>query len=102
MARRSRNPRKAAMQKMMREFLKKNISLKDGADVNSLMHEKISMLRPSPLKDQDEYPLDCSYEGRKSVDVRYISSSDNRGAGSVIGHQLRKHPCGTRFRTLKP
>ena len=45
MARRNQNPRKAAMRKMMGEFLKEtNISLKNGADVNSLMHEMMSAL----------------------------------------------------------
>ena len=45
MARRNQNPRKAAMRKMMGEFLKENnISLKDGADVNSLMREMMSAL----------------------------------------------------------
>ena len=40
MARRNQDPRKAAMRKMMGEFLKENdISLKDGADINSLMRE---------------------------------------------------------------
>lgn len=45
MARRNQNPRKAAMRKMMGEFLKENdISLKDGADVNSLMREMMAAL----------------------------------------------------------
>lgn len=45
LARRNQNPRKDAMRKIMGEFLKENdISLKDGADVNSLMCEfKLSM-----------------------------------------------------------
>ena len=45
MAKRNENPRKAAMRKMMGDFLKENdISLKDGADINSLMREMISAL----------------------------------------------------------
>ena len=45
MAKRNQDPRKAAMRKMMGEFLKENdISLKDGADINSLMREMMSAL----------------------------------------------------------
>ena len=45
MARRNQNPRKAAMRKMMGEFLKENdISLKDGADINTLMREMMAAL----------------------------------------------------------
>ena len=45
MAKRNQNPRKAAMRKMMGEFLRENdISLKDGADVNSLMREMMAAL----------------------------------------------------------
>ena len=39
MARRKDSPQKAAMREMMRDYLKNNdISIKDGTDVNSIMH----------------------------------------------------------------
>ena len=42
MARRKDSPQKAAMREMMRDYLKNNdISIKDGTDVNSIMHDMI-------------------------------------------------------------
>jgi hypothetical protein len=47
--------------------------------------------------DRDEYPAD---EGRAVVraDVAYVPSAENRGAGAVMGEQLRGLCDGTRFR----
>ena len=45
MARKSDSPQKAAMRKMMRDYLKINdISIKDGGDVNSVMRDMMSVL----------------------------------------------------------
>lgn len=38
--------------------------------------------------DRDEYPPAMSREGGYGADVRYVPSSDNRGAGSSMGAQL--------------
>ncbi len=69
---------------------------RDGAKANrkeSLKgHEKVSG------KDLDEYPPAMFEEGGKGASVRPISPSDNRGAGSTIGHQLRQYPDGTQIK----
>ena len=39
--------------------------------------------------DRDEYPLAMFSEGGTGASVRHINPSDNRGAGSSIGHILR-------------
>ena len=49
-------------------------------------------------KDLDEYPPAMFKEGGTGASVRPISSSDNRGAGSWMGHKLRAFPDGTRVR----
>lgn len=36
--------------------------------------------------DRDEWPMAMFKEGGKGVSVRYISPSDNRGAGAAIMH----------------
>lgn len=41
-----------------------------------------------PDYDRDEYPPAVAKEGDKGSSVRYIDPSDNRGAGSTMGHQL--------------
>ena len=60
----------------------------DRAD--EMLHRSQS-LAPWPPKfgfDRDEYPPAMSREGGTGADVRYISPSDNRGAGSVMGNTL--------------
>jgi hypothetical protein len=47
--------------------------------------------------DRDEYPPAMTDEGGKGADVRYIKSSENRSAGSVMGAQLRPYCNGQRF-----
>jgi hypothetical protein len=37
-------------------------------------------------------------KGTKGASVRPISSSDNRGAGSSMGQQLRPYPDGTKVK----
>jgi len=58
-------------------------------------------LRGIPTKrgyDRDEYPPAASREGGRGADVRYVRSSDNRGAGSSMGSQLRPYCEGQAFR----
>ena len=45
MARRNESPQKAAMRKMMQEYLKSNdISIKSGTDVNAVMRDMMSVI----------------------------------------------------------
>ena len=45
MAKRKDSPPKATMREMMRDYLKNNdISIKDGTDVNNIMHDMMSVL----------------------------------------------------------
>jgi len=40
--------------------------------------------------DRDEYPPAMFKEGGKGAHVAWVAAPDNRGAGSSIGHQVRK------------
>ena len=53
-----------------------------------------------PGLDRDEYPPAMFQEGGTGSSVRGIDPSDNRGAGSSMGHQARDHPDGTRVRLV--
>lgn len=45
MARKNDSPQKVAMREMMRDYLKKNdICIKNGTEVNSVMHDMMSVL----------------------------------------------------------
>jgi len=46
--------------------------------------------------DRDEYPPAMFKEGGAGASVRIIPQGDNRGAGSIIGQQLRALPDGTK------
>jgi len=48
--------------------------------------------------DRDEYPPAMFQEGGSGSSVRNIAPSDNRGAGSCIGHQCRELPDGSRVK----
>ncbi|MEI7027887.1 NucA/NucB deoxyribonuclease domain-containing protein [Paenibacillus sp. y28] len=50
--------------------------------------------------DRDEWPMAMCKEGGAGADIRYISPSDNRGAGSWVSHQLEKYPDGTRVKFI--
>jgi len=39
-------------------------------------------------------------EGGAGADVRYISPSDNRGAGAWVSNQLEDYPDGTRVKFI--
>ena len=49
-------------------------------------------------KDRDEYPPAVAKEGGKGASVRPIGSSDNRGAGSSMGSQIKKVPNGGKIK----
>ena len=66
-------------------------------------HRKLSLrgVATAPGKDRDEYPPAASMEGGTGADVRLISSSDNRSAGSRMNAQMGVYCAGTRF-VLEP
>lgn len=47
--------------------------------------------------DRDEWPMAMCGEGGAGASVAYIDASDNRGAGSWVGNQLKEYPDGTRI-----
>jgi RHS repeat-associated protein len=49
-------------------------------------------------KDRDEYPPAMFLEGGKGASVKHIDFSDNRAAGSSIGHMLRPYENGTKIK----
>ena len=71
---------------------------REGATANR--GEALDGYEKSSEFDLDEYPPAMFKEGGKGASVRAISRSDNRGAGSKIGHQLRKYPNGTKVKII--
>jgi hypothetical protein len=51
-------------------------------------------------KDRDEYPPAVTKEGGKGASIRPITPSDNRGAGSSIGHQIKNVPDGGKIKVV--
>lgn len=51
-------------------------------------------------KDRDEWPIAMFREGGTGADIEYISPSDNRGAGSSIGHALKGVDEGARVKII--
>ncbi len=47
------------------------------------------------IYDRDEWPMAVFREGGSNANVVYIEGSDNRGAGSSVGRQLRGIPDGS-------
>jgi hypothetical protein len=66
---------------------------RDGVDQNR--DESLKGTPTKPGYDRDEFPPAVLDTGGKGASVRYITPSDNRGAGSSMGHQMRKLPNGT-------
>lgn len=67
---------------------------REGADAR-----RKQSLKDVPTKkgyDRDEYPMAMCEEGGEGADVKYISPSDNRGAGSWVGHQVSGYSDGTK------
>ncbi|SDX96425.1 NucA/NucB deoxyribonuclease domain-containing protein [Thermoactinomyces sp. DSM 45892] len=50
--------------------------------------------------DRDEFPMAVCREGGKGAHVKYVSPSDNRGAGSHIGNQLGDYADGQKVRIV--
>nr|WP_328803704.1 NucA/NucB deoxyribonuclease domain-containing protein [Paenibacillus puerhi] len=62
-------------------------------------HNRQESLKGTPTKkgfDRDEWPMAMCEEGGKGADIRYISPSDNRGAGSWVSNQLETYKDGTK------
>lgn len=69
-------------------------------DRNGAESRRYDSLKGIPTKegyDRDEYPPAMCVEGGEGADIRYITPSDNRGAGSWMGHQLSEYPDGTKI-----
>ena len=78
MARRKDSPQKAAMREMMRDYLKNNdISIKDGADVNSIMRDMMSVLLEGTLDEELDEEL-----GYSKYDYRNKETDNSRNGHS--------------------
>ncbi|MGH3391572.1 MAG: putative T7SS-secreted protein [Actinomadura sp.] len=69
---------------------------RDGADQNRRESLRGIPSRGSDGLDRDEYPPAMFEEGGYGASVKYIDSSDNRGAGSSMGHQTEAYDDGTK------
>ena len=56
--------------------------------------------KPFKLADRDEYPPAFTREGGHNANTRWISRSDNRGAGASMRAQTRDLPDGAAIRVL--
>ena len=87
---RKKSPQKAAMREMMRNYLKNNnISIKEGTDINSIMHDTMSVLLEGALDEELNEELGyLKYNYRNK-------ETDN----SVNGHSLKT--MHTNYRDMK-
>lgn len=58
----------------------------------------LAPIRASRIWDRDEYPCACFKEGGAGAHVMYVAGTDNRGAGSYMGWQMRGLPDGAKVR----
>ncbi|MFC5447796.1 NucA/NucB deoxyribonuclease domain-containing protein [Paenibacillus aestuarii] len=66
-------------------------------------HHRDLSLKGVPTKkgyDRDEWPMAMCAEGGSGADIRYVTPTDNRGAGSWISNQLDKYPDGTKVQFI--
>lgn len=75
---------------------KSSICTIDRKDVKEHRKESLAGIETKPGLDRDEFPMAMCAEGGSGADIRLISSSDNRGEGSWVSHQLSGLPDGTR------
>jgi Deoxyribonuclease NucA/NucB len=73
---------------------------RDGAKANRAASLRGIAPRGADGLDRDEYPPAMFSEGGAGASVKYIDSSDNRGAGSVMGSDLDGLPDGARVRIV--
>ena len=72
----------------------------DRSGAQSNRRDALDGTETRPGKDRDEYPPSMFEEGGEGASVRHIDPSDNRGAGSCIGHQCRPLPDGTKVKIV--
>jgi len=65
---------------------------RDGADANR--KKSLAGIDTKEGYDRDEWPMAMCAEGGVGADIAYIHPSDNRGAGSWVGHQLSAYEDG--------
>jgi Deoxyribonuclease NucA/NucB len=70
----------------------------DRADEDAHRAASLADYPPRSGFDRDEYSPAMSAEGGAGADVRYIDSSDNRGAGATMGNALEGWCEGQPFR----
>ena len=58
----------------------------------------LAPVKASRIWDRDEYPCACFKEGGAGAHVMYVAGTDNRGAGSYMGWQMRGLPDGAKVR----
>lgn len=71
---------------------------RDGADENR--EESLAGIDTRDGYDRDEWPMAMCEEGGIGASVAYVDSSDNRGAGSWVGHQLSAYADGEKVRAV--
>ena len=85
MARRKDSPQKAAVREMMRDYLKNNdISIKNGADVNSIMRDMMSVLLEGALDEELDEELGYSkynYQNKETDNSRNGNSNKTLHTG---------------------
>jgi hypothetical protein len=67
----------------------------DRKDVDEHRKESLKDVATKKGYDRDEWPMAMCKEGGTGANIKYISPSDNRGAGSWVSNQLEKYPDGT-------
>ncbi|MHA7965839.1 excalibur calcium-binding domain-containing protein [Paenibacillus sp. CAU 1782] len=67
---------------------------RSGAEANR--KESLAGIDTKKGFDRDEWPMAMCQEGGEGASVAYVASSDNRGAGSWVGHQLSDYPDGAK------
>ncbi|MEL6809885.1 MAG: NucA/NucB deoxyribonuclease domain-containing protein, partial [Bacteroidota bacterium] len=78
---------------------KSNVGVVDRAGASSRRRNNLKGVKTQKGKDRDEAPPAVINTG-EAASVRLINSSDNRGAGSSIGNQLRGVQDGTKVRIV--
>ena len=58
--------------------------------------ESLKGIPTKPGFDRDEWPMAVCTEGGAGADIRYVTPSDNRGAGSWVGNQMSGYSDGPR------
>lgn len=70
-------------------------------DRRGASQRRAASLQNTPARrefDRDEYPMALFSEGGSGADVAHLEGTDNRGAGSYVGWQLRGIPDGAEVR----